>query len=49
MDFDLAAPIAEAAAAALAAGDCGYGHSGELGEACPWMLPESGQSRHESP
>jgi len=33
MDFDLAAPITEAAAAALAAGDCGYGHRGELGEA----------------
>jgi cysteine-S-conjugate beta-lyase len=33
MDFDLAEPITEAAAAALAAGDCGYGHSGELGEA----------------
>jgi cysteine-S-conjugate beta-lyase len=33
MDFDLAAPITEAVAAALAAGDCGYGHAGELGEA----------------
>ena len=33
MDFDLAAPIVEAATAALAAGDCGYGHKGELGEA----------------
>jgi cystathionine beta-lyase len=32
MDFDLAAPIVEAVAAALAAGDCGYGHKGELGE-----------------
>ena len=33
MDFDLAAPIVEAATAALAIGDCGYGHKGELGEA----------------
>jgi len=33
MDFDLAAPIVEAATAALAAGDCGYGHLGDLGEA----------------
>ncbi len=33
MDFDLAAPIVEAATAALAVGDCGYGHKGELGEA----------------
>jgi cystathionine beta-lyase len=33
MDFDLAAPIVEAATAALATGDCGYGHKGELGEA----------------
>jgi cysteine-S-conjugate beta-lyase len=33
MDFDLAAPIVEAATAALALGDCGYGHKGELGEA----------------
>jgi len=33
MDFDLAAPITEAVVAALAAGDCGYGHAGELGEA----------------
>jgi cystathionine beta-lyase len=33
MDFDLAAPIALAVAAALAVGDCGYGHKGELGEA----------------
>ena len=32
MDFDLAAPIAEAVRAALAIGDCGYGHLGELGE-----------------
>ncbi len=33
MDFDLAAPIVEAAGAALAIGDCGYGHKGRLGEA----------------
>ena len=33
MDFDLAAPIVEAATAALAASDCGYGHKGALGEA----------------
>jgi cysteine-S-conjugate beta-lyase len=33
MDFDLAAPIVEAATAALAASDCGYGDKGELGEA----------------
>ena len=33
MDFDLAEPIVEAATAALALGDCGYGHRGELGEA----------------
>jgi cysteine-S-conjugate beta-lyase len=33
MDFDLAAPIVEAVTAALAAGDCGYGYKGELGEA----------------
>ena len=33
LDFDLAAPIAAAATAAIAAGDCGYGHKGELGEA----------------
>jgi cysteine-S-conjugate beta-lyase len=33
MDFDLAAPIVAAATAAIAAGDCGYGHKGELGEA----------------
>jgi cystathionine beta-lyase len=32
MDFDLAAPIVEAVRAALAIGDCGYGHLGELGE-----------------
>ena len=33
MHFDLAAPIIEAAAAALTAGGCGYRHPGELGEA----------------
>jgi cysteine-S-conjugate beta-lyase len=33
MDFDLAAPIVEAATAALAASDCGYGDKGELGAA----------------
>jgi cysteine-S-conjugate beta-lyase len=33
LDFDLAAPVVEAATAALAIGDCGYGHCGELGEA----------------
>jgi cystathionine beta-lyase len=33
MDFDLAAPIVEAVGAALAIGDCGYGHKGRLGEA----------------
>jgi cysteine-S-conjugate beta-lyase len=32
LDFDLAAPVVEAANAALAIGDCGYGHAGELGE-----------------
>jgi len=32
MDFDLAEPIVEAVRAALAIGDCGYGHQGELGE-----------------
>jgi cysteine-S-conjugate beta-lyase len=32
MDFDLAAPIVAAANAALAIGDCGYGHKGELGD-----------------
>jgi cysteine-S-conjugate beta-lyase len=32
MDFDLAAPIVEAANAALAIGDCGYGHKGDLGD-----------------
>ncbi len=33
MDFDLAEPIVAAVTAALAIGDCGYGHKGELGEA----------------
>ena len=33
MDFDLAAPIVEAVAAAMAIGDCGYGDKGELGDA----------------
>jgi len=33
MDFDLAKPIVESKRAALAIGDCGYGHKGELGEA----------------
>lgn len=33
MDFDLAAPIVAAATAAIAAGDCGYGHKGEFGDA----------------
>lgn len=33
MDFDLAQPVADAVRAALAAGDCGYGYSGELGAA----------------
>lgn len=33
MDFDLAEPIKEAVTAALAIGDCGYAHRGELGEA----------------
>ena len=33
MDFDLAEPIRAAVAEALAAGDCGYPHPGELGEA----------------
>jgi cystathionine beta-lyase len=33
LDFDLAAPIVAAATAAIGAGDCGYGHKGELGEA----------------
>jgi cystathionine beta-lyase len=33
MDFDFAEPIREAITAALAAGDCGYGHKGELPEA----------------
>jgi cysteine-S-conjugate beta-lyase len=33
MDFDLAPPITRAVADALAIGDCGYAHKGELGEA----------------
>ncbi|HUA28777.1 MAG TPA: aminotransferase class I/II-fold pyridoxal phosphate-dependent enzyme [Streptosporangiaceae bacterium] len=33
LDFDLAAPIVEAVAAAMAIGDCGYGDKGDLGEA----------------
>jgi cysteine-S-conjugate beta-lyase len=33
MDFDLAPPIVEAVTSALAAGDCGYGHKGDLGDA----------------
>jgi cysteine-S-conjugate beta-lyase len=33
LDFDLAEPIVAAATAAIAAGDCGYGHMGELGAA----------------
>ena len=33
MDFDLAEPIVAAATSAIAAGDCGYGHKGQLGEA----------------
>jgi cysteine-S-conjugate beta-lyase len=33
MDFDLAQPIKDAVTAALAIGDCGYAHKGELGEA----------------
>jgi cysteine-S-conjugate beta-lyase len=33
MDFDLAQPVIEAAAAALRGSDCGYGHVGQLGEA----------------
>jgi cysteine-S-conjugate beta-lyase len=33
MDFDLAPPIARAVTDALAIGDCGYAHQGELGEA----------------
>jgi cysteine-S-conjugate beta-lyase len=32
MDFDLAQPVKDAVAEALAAGDCGYPHKGELGE-----------------
>jgi Bifunctional PLP-dependent enzyme with beta-cystathionase and maltose regulon repressor activities len=33
MDFDLAGPVIEAVAAAMAASDAGYGHIGRLGEA----------------
>lgn len=33
MDFDLAEPIVEAVRDALAVGDCGYGHQGDLGQA----------------
>jgi cysteine-S-conjugate beta-lyase len=33
MDFDLAEPVAEAIRDALAIGDFGYGHAGDLGEA----------------
>ncbi|HZC40343.1 MAG TPA: aspartate aminotransferase, partial [Streptosporangiaceae bacterium] len=33
MDFDLAAPVKQAVTDAMAAGDCGYGHRGGLGEA----------------
>jgi cystathionine beta-lyase len=33
MDFDIAEPIKDAVRAALADGDCGYSHKGELGEA----------------
>jgi cysteine-S-conjugate beta-lyase len=33
MDFDLAQPLKDAVNAALAIGDCGYAHKGELGEA----------------
>ncbi len=33
MDFDLAAPVVAAATGAMAAGDCGYGYTGELGDA----------------
>lgn len=32
MDFDLAAPVADAVRAAVDASDCGYGEAGELGE-----------------
>jgi len=32
MDFDLARPVIEAVATAMAAGDAGYGHIGRLGE-----------------
>jgi len=33
MDFDIAEPIKDAVRTALADGDCGYAHKGELGEA----------------
>jgi cystathionine beta-lyase len=33
MDFDLARPVIDAVAQAMAAGDAGYGHIGQLGEA----------------
>jgi len=33
MDFDLAAPVTAAVTAALALGDCGYAHPGQLGAA----------------
>src|SRR5437870_4081579 len=33
MDFDLARPVIEAVATAMAAGDAGYGHIGRLGQA----------------
>ncbi len=33
MDYDLAQPIRDAVTGALAIGDCGYAHPGELGEA----------------
>jgi cysteine-S-conjugate beta-lyase len=33
MDFDIAEPIKDAVRAALDAGDCGYAHKGQLGEA----------------
>ncbi|HVB41684.1 MAG TPA: aminotransferase class I/II-fold pyridoxal phosphate-dependent enzyme [Streptosporangiaceae bacterium] len=37
MDFDVAEPIAQAVRAALAIGDTGYPHVGELGEAFAWF------------
>lgn len=33
MDFDIAEPVKDAVRAALDAGDCGYAHKGQLGEA----------------